>query len=162
MDTMTDAQARYHDVYTLADPYRDEDWGIVSGHHWDRLAAIAGEYARGERTEADMRALVEDTVYDVRREAATLRALDGRTNVAADKPLTPLDLLLGDVVETDGMVIVIDHIMTFDAQPGRGPHPGSRRYAACTGEVVSTFRGGPSGRWNVQGNDLRLLGYVWR
>lgn len=71
--TPAEKQKRTEKVYDLAAAYTDEDWGIVDGGHWDRLAAVAGEYARGENDWARTVALIEDTVKDVRAEAVTLR-----------------------------------------------------------------------------------------
>lgn len=46
---MTATKSRYQRVYDYADPYRSTAYEMdASGHGWDRLAAIAGEYERGE------------------------------------------------------------------------------------------------------------------
>lgn len=98
---------------------------------------------------------------------ATEAAIAGRTNVAAAAPLTPLDLLVGDVVQVDGMTVVVEWIITWDADPAAdhsrswaaGYRP--RRVAAAHGPVIDGWDGAPS-EWTIQGNDLRPLGYVWR
>lgn len=56
---------RYQRAYDYADAYTDEAWGNASGHAWDRLAAIAGEYERGERDWDSARALIDDTRAEI-------------------------------------------------------------------------------------------------
>jgi hypothetical protein len=38
----------YQDVWGYANPYESDAYAMDAGHGWDRLAAIAGEYERGE------------------------------------------------------------------------------------------------------------------
>jgi hypothetical protein len=58
--------SRYQDVFDYAKPYESELFELdPAGHAWDRLAAIAGEYDRGERTWDSAKALVDDTVADL-------------------------------------------------------------------------------------------------
>jgi hypothetical protein len=48
--TTTDArQERYARVFDYANPYESDAYANdPTGHGWDRLAAIAGEFSRGE------------------------------------------------------------------------------------------------------------------
>lgn len=49
MTTPTSYAERYARVFDYADPYRSTAYANdPTGHGWDRLACIAGEYARGE------------------------------------------------------------------------------------------------------------------
>jgi len=42
------AMSKYQDVFDYANPYESDAYAMDAGHGWDRLAAIAGEYHRGE------------------------------------------------------------------------------------------------------------------
>lgn len=96
---------------------------------------------------------------------AAERITEGRTLLRpeAGRHLTPLDVLVGDVVYCDAGAVLIDHIITYDADHDVqhfADH--ARRVAACMGSILSTFPGGPTTRWNVQGNDLRHLSTIYR
>jgi hypothetical protein len=56
---------KYERVFAYADPYRSDAYAMDSGHGWDRLAAIAGEYERGERTWESARQLCDDNARDL-------------------------------------------------------------------------------------------------
>ncbi|UTT65234.1 hypothetical protein NMQ01_10975 [Janibacter sp. CX7] len=65
---------RYARVFDYADPYRSDAYALdPHGHGWDRLAAIAGEYQRGEITWRQARAWCDDNARD-------LMALTGADN----------------------------------------------------------------------------------
>lgn len=63
---MTEMPSRYQQVYEYADPYRSTAYEMDdSGHGWDRLAAIAGEYERGEITWRQARAWCDENAADL-------------------------------------------------------------------------------------------------
>lgn len=65
---------RYARVFEYADPYRSDAYALdPQGHGWDRLAAIAGEYHRGEITWRQARVWCDDNARD-------LMALTGADN----------------------------------------------------------------------------------
>lgn len=66
------APTRYQQVLDYSGAYESEAYGAASGHAWDRLAAIAGEYQRGERSWEDAKRLVDETTAEV--EAAAVAA----------------------------------------------------------------------------------------
>ena len=56
----------YQRVFDHADPYRSDAYANdPHGHGWDRLAAIAGEYHRGEITWAQGEDVVDDNARDL-------------------------------------------------------------------------------------------------
>ena len=57
--------SKYQRVIEYADPYTSELYGTASGHAWDRLASIAGEYERGEITWERAKELCDDNVQDM-------------------------------------------------------------------------------------------------
>jgi hypothetical protein len=62
---------RYQRVYDYADPYTSDAYALdAKGHGWDRLAAIAGEYHRGEITWEQARAWCDDNARDLEELAA--------------------------------------------------------------------------------------------
>jgi hypothetical protein len=79
---------------------------------------------------------------------ANARITEGRTLLSPDTiehALTPLDLLVGDVVYCDAGAVLIDHIITWPADEDRfNPE---RRVASAWGNILSTFPGGPTTRW---------------
>lgn len=61
------SESRYARVYDYADPYRSNAYSLdPHGHGWDRLAAIAGEYARGEISWDQARAWCDDNLRDLK------------------------------------------------------------------------------------------------
>ena len=53
-------------VFDYANPYESDAYALdTHGHGWDRLAAIAGEYHRGEITWAQARTWCDDNARDL-------------------------------------------------------------------------------------------------
>ena len=68
MKTPTQREARYAKVYAYANPYESDAYALdPHGHGWDRLAALAGEYARGENTWADTKRMLDENAADLAR-----------------------------------------------------------------------------------------------
>lgn len=61
----TTPRTRYGKCYDYAKAYTYIGWGMVNGHHWDRLHAIASEYDRGEYGWTRAKALLDETVADM-------------------------------------------------------------------------------------------------
>lgn len=57
--------SKYQKVWEYSGAYTSDAYAADSGHAWDRLAAIAGEYERGDRDWKSARALVDDTTREV-------------------------------------------------------------------------------------------------
>lgn len=61
-------QDRRDRVYAHANPYEGDAYALdPHGHGWDRLAALSGEYARGERTWAETKRLLDENAADLTR-----------------------------------------------------------------------------------------------
>jgi hypothetical protein len=70
MKTPTPGQRekRYAKVYDYARPYESDAYALdPHGHGWDRLAALAGEYARGERPWAETKRMLDENAADLTR-----------------------------------------------------------------------------------------------
>lgn len=58
---------KYQKVFEYAGAYESEDYAYASGHAWDRLASIAGEYQRGEITWKRAKELCDENLADIRQ-----------------------------------------------------------------------------------------------
>lgn len=67
--TSSPNQTRYARVFDYASPYTSDAYAVDSGHGWDRLASIAGEYSRGEITWAQARTWCDDNARDMEERA---------------------------------------------------------------------------------------------
>lgn len=64
---MTDEQVTpYAEAYAYARAFESEAWGRASQSSWARLESIASEYQRGEYGWDRARALLDETVKEVR------------------------------------------------------------------------------------------------
>lgn len=65
---------RYQQILDYVNPYASRAYELASGHVWDRLAAIAAEFDRGELTWEQATALADDTTAAAEAEAEAARA----------------------------------------------------------------------------------------
>lgn len=61
--------SKYQRVLDYSGAYTSDDYSLDDGHGWDRLAAIAGEYERGEIDWPTAKRFCEENGSDVRRAA---------------------------------------------------------------------------------------------
>lgn len=69
--------SKYQSVWDYAGAFTSDDYALDDGHGWDRLAAIAGEYERGELDWPTAVRLCDENAADVRRAAVAARVADG-------------------------------------------------------------------------------------
>lgn len=63
---MTETSKRHARVFDYANPYESDAYANdPTGHGWDRLAAIAGEFSRGEISWSQARAWCDDNARDL-------------------------------------------------------------------------------------------------
>jgi hypothetical protein len=68
MSNELDREARYAKVFDYANPYESDVYGKdPAGHGWDRLTAIAGEFARGEISWEQAVAWCDENARDLAR-----------------------------------------------------------------------------------------------
>lgn len=59
---------RYKKAFDYANPCESVAYSLdPHGHGWDRLVALAGEYARGENNWADTKRMLDDNLLDLIR-----------------------------------------------------------------------------------------------
>jgi hypothetical protein len=70
--------SKYQEVFEYANPYESDAYAMDSGHGWDRLASIAGEYQRGEISWAQAVEWCDDNRRDM-EESTTDPIMAGET-----------------------------------------------------------------------------------
>ena len=58
-------RTKYQVCYEYVGAYTRLEWGLASGHAWDRLHAIASEYERGEYGWVRAQELLDDTMHEI-------------------------------------------------------------------------------------------------
>lgn len=71
------AVSKYQRVWDYSGAYTSDDYALDDGHGWDRVAAIAGEFERGELDWPTARRLCDENRADVARAAAAVRVSGG-------------------------------------------------------------------------------------